>query len=181
MLKHADTIGAGLIAAIVVDDFERNALIFFQHVRIRDVVGMHEHVGASIIRNDETKTSSVIVVRNFSNRHFSQIAFSVVAVIALVSFRPVHPWCELVDEEGGHRAGNPSLPGYCARAARDDAAFATRRYESSNGTCSTMTWTVASTDVFRALMRGGFSQSYANAGKLIIDQSDSTNSIIRRR
>ena len=43
-----------------------------------------------------------------------------------------------------------------------------------------MTWTVASTDVFRALMRGGFSQSYANAGKLIIDQSDSKLPVVER-
>src|SRR5258706_9553668 len=69
--QHPHTIGAHLAATIIIDDFERNALIFCKYVGVRNVVGVHKHVRAAVIWRDETKPSPLDVKGNFSSRHFS--------------------------------------------------------------------------------------------------------------
>src|SRR5260370_39047666 len=84
---HPHLVGARLAAAIIIDDLERNALIFLQQVGVHQVICMNEYVRTAIIRNDESEAPSVVVERHFSVRHFLK-ALSVFVLRAISSFCP---------------------------------------------------------------------------------------------
>src|ERR1700676_2296085 len=68
---HPHAVGARLIAAIIDDDIERNALIFFQRVCIHDVTDVHKNVRIPAVRRDETETAVIEVGCNRTCRHTS--------------------------------------------------------------------------------------------------------------
>src|SRR5260370_361560 len=72
-INYPHLVSARLAPSIIHHNFERNGLPLFQKIGVHDVVRVHENVGAAIIANDEPETSTRIIMRHFSNRHYSAL------------------------------------------------------------------------------------------------------------
>jgi hypothetical protein len=84
---HPDAISAQPVAAIIGDDIERNALIFFERVRVRNVADVNEHFGIAAIGRDESETAIVEVVGDYTCCHSSISLFAVLGRVP----RKKHP------------------------------------------------------------------------------------------
>ena len=68
-IDNPHPISARLAAAIIVDDFERNALTGFLVLSVGEVSGVNENRGVMIVRPDEPISASGVVIGNKSRWH----------------------------------------------------------------------------------------------------------------